>query len=149
MNYEEKAKEVMTLIPAVRPHHTEKHMDAISKGEGFMLECVARNGGTLMPGEIARAVGVSTARVAAFLNAAENKGYIKRQKVEGDRRKIHVILTDVGFEKVQGEHKKMQERMMLFLEKLGEENTENLIKIMRKTQEILNSGEFENQGGRK
>lgn len=142
MNYEEKAKEMMKLIPAVRHPRTEKHMDALSRGESFMLECVARNGGILMPGEIARSVGVSTARVAAFLNAAENKGYIRRQNVEGDRRKINVVLTDAGYEKVRGEHRKMLERMMLFLEKLGEEDTENLIRIMKKTQEILSSDEF-------
>lgn len=142
MNYEEKAKEIMELIPTVQHMHTRKFMDALSKGEDFMLACVAKNGGTIMPGEIARAVGVSTARVAAFLNAVENKGYIRRESVEGDRRKIQVVLTDAGFEKVQSERRKSLERMMAFLERLGEEDTDNLIRIMEKIKGIINSDEF-------
>ena len=145
MNYEEKAKALMRLMPATRSRHTEKHIDLISRGENLMLECVAKNGGVIMPGEIAKAVGVSTARVTAFLNNAEHKGYIRRERVVGDRRKIHVIITDIGLEKIQNEHQKMLERMMFFLEKLGEEDTENLVRIMEKTQKILNSDEFKKE----
>lgn len=142
MNYEEKAKEIMELIPTVQHMHTRKFMDALSKGEDFMLACVAKNGGMIMPGEIAKTVGVSTARVAAVLNAAENKGYIRRENVEGDRRKTQVILTDAGFSKVQSEHRKSLERMVLFLEKLGEEDTDHLIRIMDKMKGIINSDEL-------
>lgn len=144
MNYEEAAKEFVLLIPKVRRSNAEKHIDMISKGEVFMLECVEKNGGVIMPGEIAKAVGVSTARVATFLNAAENKGYIKRQNAENDRRKIKVVLTEAGFQRVRNERERMLARMTLFLEKLGEEDTENLMRIMKKMQEILNSDEFKN-----
>ena len=142
MNYEEVAKEFFRLRQSVRQSNAEKHMDMLSKGEGIMLECVENNGGVIMPGEIAKIVGVSTARVAKFLNSAESKGYILRKNVEGDRRKVNVVLTDAGFEKVRREREKMLARLTLFLEKLGEEDTENFIRIMKKMQEIFNSEEF-------
>lgn len=142
MGYEKSAKELISLMSGLRKAHTEKHIDMFSRGKGMMLECVEKNGGVIMPGEIAKNTGVSTARVAAFLNAAEKEGYIKRQSVEDDRRKIKVILTDMGIEKVKKEREKNFAKITLFLERLGEADTENLIRIMRKMQEIVNSEEF-------
>lgn len=143
MNYEESAKELMHLLQQVKKPTVERHIDMISRGEGIMLNCVAKSGGMIMPSEIAKKAEVSTARVAAFLKLAEGKGYIKRESVESDRRKVRVILTDLGYEKVKDQEKKNIERTELFLKKLGEEDTENLIRIMKKLQTIVNSEEIE------
>lgn len=144
MNYEEAAKEVINLTREMRKPHTQKHVDMISRGKAIMLSCIEKSGGVIMPSEIAKATGVSTARVAAFLNAAESKGYILRKSVENDRRKVQVVLTEAGFEKVSQEREKMLTKTTLFLEKLGEEDTEDLIRIMKKVQKIIKGDEFEN-----
>ena len=143
MNYEEAAKELICLIPRIKKSHAERHVNMFSKGEAFMLACVAKNGGIIMPGEIAKTVGVSTARVAAFLNSAENKGYIKRQNMESDRRKVKVVLTEKGFEKVRNEQEKMLTKLSSLLKKLGEEDAENLIRILKKIQDIFYKEEIE------
>ena len=80
---------------------------------------------------------VSTARVAAFLKAVEKKGYIQRISLERDRRKVNIVLTDIGWDAVKGRRERMLKGVMAYLERLGEEDTENLLRILEKTRTIM------------
>ena len=77
------------------------------------------------------------ARVAAFLKAVEKKGYIQRISLEGDRRKVNILLTDIGWDAVKGRRERMLKGVVAYLERLGEEDTENLLRILEKTRTIM------------
>ena len=70
----------------------------------------------------------TAARVAAFLKAVEKKGYIERKNYEGDRRKINIVLTDIGWNKVNEKRQEMLKRTAWYLEQLGEKDTEELLR---------------------
>ena len=124
--YEEKAKELLNFNMMAKQSKMSDNLHKMARGEAIMLECLAHSDNGLMPNEIAKSAHVSTARVAAFLKAVEKKGYIQRISLEGDRRKVNIVLTNIGWDAVKGRR-----------ERLGEEDTENLLRILEKTRTII------------
>ena len=122
--YEEKAKELLNFNMMAKQSKMSDNLHKMARGEAIMLECLAHSDNGLMPNEIAKSAHVSTARVAAFLKAVEKKGYIQRISLEGDRRKVNIVLTDIGWDAVKDK-------------RLGEEDTENLLRILEKTRTIM------------
>ena len=99
--YEEKAKELLNFNMMAKQSKMSDNLHKMARGEAIMLECLAHSDNGLMPNEIAKSAYVSTARVAAFLKAVEKKGYIQRISLEGDRRKVNIVLTDIGWDAVK------------------------------------------------
>ena len=128
--YEEKAKELLNFNMMAKQSKMSDNLHKMARGEAIMLECLAHS-------EIAKSAYVSTARVAAFLKAVEKKGYIQRISLEGDRRKVNIVLTDIGWDAVKGRRERMLKGVVAYLERLGEEDTENLLRILEKTRTIM------------
>jgi DNA-binding MarR family transcriptional regulator len=135
--YEEKAKELLNFNMMAKQSKMSDNLHKMARGEAIMLECLAHSDNGLMPNEIAKSAHVSTARVAAFLKAVEKKGYIQRISLEGDRRKVNIVLTDIGWDAVKGRRERMLKGVVAYLERLGEEDTENLLRILEKTRTIM------------
>ena len=100
--YEEKAKELLNFNMMAKQSKMSDNLHKMARGEAIMLECLAHSDNGLMPNEIAKSAYVSTARVAAFLKAVEKKGYIQRISLEGDRRKVNIVLTENPDYQVKG-----------------------------------------------
>lgn len=133
MDYTQKAREIMEMLPKMKHTHNSKVVEMVSKGECHMLGLLCMNQGRMMSGEIAKEMKVSTARVAAAIKSLEEKGYVTRNAVEGDRRKTLVLITDSGRELSMDLYKNAMEHTARYLEYLGEEDTENLLRIINKT----------------
>lgn len=126
-------------MPQLKGNPNQEMMQKFSGGECYMLGYLHRNGGSVMAGELAKCARVSTARVTAMLKGSEKKGYIRREMVEDDRRKTKVVLTENGREMIQGYYREALDHTAQYLEALGPEDTEHLIRIMKKTAEIMKS----------
>ena len=135
--YEEKAKELLNFNMMAKQSKMSDNLHKMARGEAIMLECLAHSDNGLMPNEIAKSAHVSTARVAAILKAVEKKGYIQRISLEGDRRKVNIVLTEAGLKKVEDRREEMLKGIACYLEVLGEEDTENLLRILEKTKNIM------------
>lgn len=48
-----------------------------------------------------------------------------------------MYLTDIGWDAVKGRRERMLESVVAYLERLGEEDTENLLRILEKTRTII------------
>ena len=127
--YEEKAKELLNFNMMAKQSKMSDNLHKMARGEAIMLECLAHSDNGLMPNEIAKS--------AAFLKAVEKKGYIQRISLEGDRRKVNIVLTDIGWDAVKGRRERMLKGVVAYLERLGEEDTENLLRILEKTRTIM------------
>ena len=87
--------------------------------------------------KLASMAGITTARVTAILNVEEEKGYIRREAIAGDRRKVNVILTEAGEIEFQKRHREIERRLTEYFDFLGEADTENLLRIMDRTKEFF------------
>ncbi len=131
--YEEKAKEFLDLMPKLHGPMKSDQVNMFSHGERCLLVTLYDNGGRMLPSELAKILNVSTPRVTSILKLTEEKGLVMREEVSGDRRKVHVVLTKAGEDQVIENRKRVMEHMTSYLHMLGEEDTENLLRIMKKT----------------
>ena len=131
--YVERFMESFSAILAMK---TLDDMSNFSKGECKLLANLHFNGGSRQAKNLAEMAGISTARVTAILNAEEEKGYIRREPVAGDRRKVNVIITEAGELEFQRLYQEMQNRVTQYFEFLGEEDAEKLLWILERTKEF-------------
>ena len=72
-----------------------RDLRGLSGGEmGMLVYLEVKNGAA--PTELGRFFGISSARVTNALNSLEKKGFVLRQPVPGDRRRVRVNITDAG-----------------------------------------------------
>jgi DNA-binding MarR family transcriptional regulator len=112
-------------------------MTELSKGESMLLSNLHFNGGQMQAKELADIAGISTARVSALLNAEEEKGYIRRDTIQGDRRKVNVILTQAGEKEFRKRDSELKSRISAYFEFLGEADSKALLRIMEHTREFM------------
>lgn len=132
-NYIELANELIQNLIKSRvgrePTLTEK-----MGGEALLLHYLSEKGDAA-PSDLSIAMGVSTARIAAALNDLEKKELVKREIDICDRRKIIVSLTDKGTEATKTNMRMFIERFSSILEKLGESDAKEYIRITKKINE--------------
>lgn len=102
------------------------------KGMFVILRILQESGASVASGEIAKQMGVSTARVASALNTLEGKDYIKREKEKSDGRKVVISLTDKGAEALKERQKRVSEMVEPMLKNLTEEEIAVLFGLLYK-----------------
>ena len=94
-------------------------------------------GGSLTPSELADRAWVSSARIANILRALEAKGWVEREHSKTDRRRVHVTVTDKGFQDLEIKRREFENRTAAFLEQLGETDTQEMVRLLRRANEII------------
>ena len=94
-------------------------------------------GGSLTPSELADRAWVSSARIANILRALEAKGWVEREHSKTDRRRVHVIVTNKGFQDLEIKRREFENRTAAFLEQLGETDTQEMVRLLRRANEII------------
>lgn len=111
--------------------------DQALSGEMAVMRALLLAGGSLTPSELADRAWVSSARIANILRALEAKGWVEREHSNTDRRRVHVMVTDKGFQDIEIKRREFEDRAAAFLEQLGEEDTNELVRLLRRTNEII------------
>lgn len=104
--------------------------------EMFILEKVSEEG--IGVTEIQNDLSVTKPAVSQILNILEHKGLILRHTDPVDRRKVTVTLTEAGKLIKAKKHQHVNHIMDLTIERLGEDNTRELIRLMKLLAEISN-----------
>ena len=100
-------------------------------GEMFVLRFLHQHGQTT-PGNLSKALQVSTARTAAILNNLEKKGFITRTASSIDRRKSDICITQHGIAILEHGLAMIEQRVAKILEALGEKDSRELIRILNR-----------------
>ncbi len=135
MDYNALAREYMEILRRMRKHKNPKRISDSMHGERFVLTFLVLNGGSAIPSEISKDMGISTARIAATLNGLEAKGLITRRIDERDRRRILVELTETGRERQAAHARSIQNMLVHILKDLGEADAVELLRILKKLAE--------------
>ena len=102
------------------------------KGENLFMQKLDELGGESTPTVISREMGFSSPRVAAMLRSLEMKKLIRRSSSPSDRRKIVVRITPKGRDWVRASNDETLNLVNGLMDKLGEEDSKELVRIMRK-----------------
>ena len=138
MDYHVLANELLRKIYVINKDRPQRKLNECMRGEGFVLQYVIFHEGPVQPNEISSFMNISTARIAAALNSLERKGFVTRRIDPSDRRRILVELTPEGKELADAQRGAMLNHMIRMLERLGEQDSTELVRILGRVAEITN-----------
>lgn len=90
----------LQLMALLRRLRRESDGGDIPLSKLMLLAALLRLGGTASPTELATVEGLRSSNVAALLRELEKEGMVRREADAGDRRRLHVVITDAGAEAV-------------------------------------------------
>ena len=91
------------------------------QGETAVLIYIYRHNCFASPSSISKALQITKARVTAVSNSLIDKGLIKLERNQADRRKVDLFLTDKGIQKIEDDIEMLNKRVSYVLDELGEE----------------------------
>lgn len=106
------------------------------KGENVLLARLLENGGKSTPGALAELLDVTAARVTAIIHALEHKDLVERISNGTDKRKVTVQITEKGKTVVEGLKTEALRHSEIIMEKIGESDTHEFLRIMNKIIEV-------------
>ncbi len=127
--------------------HKHHHKDMVHQGEFMMLgaihNCMEEKGENHIeePGvkvsELSGIVHSTKPATSKMLAALEEKGYIERIPDKKDRRVVYIRLSAVGEKKIKEAFAKMHDIAYRTIDRLGEEDARELIRILNKFYDAL------------
>ena len=130
------------LLECFENFNTERVLNRLKltyKGENIILFLLMEFGGRGTPGELCENVDFSAARLSAIIKSLENKGYVEKIQNEKDKRSSIVAITSEGFMYYMSLRRQIVENAMTIIEKLGENDVKELLRIIGRLGEISNT----------
>jgi DNA-binding MarR family transcriptional regulator len=90
----------LQLMALLRRLRRESDGGDIPLSQLMLLAALLRLGGTASPTELATVEGLRSSNVATLLRELEKDGLVRREADAGDRRRLHVVITDTGTQAV-------------------------------------------------
>ena len=135
-DFHELGRQLLTEFGSMH-QRISRFADKALGGEMAVMRALMLAGGSLTPTELADRARVSSARIANILRALEAKGWVEREHSKTDRRRVHVTVTDKGRQDLEIKRREFEDRAAAFLEQLGEEDTNELVRLLRRTNQII------------
>ena len=139
-HYEELAHrffEEMRQYKEFRPRQDD--VSALMRGEMAVLRLLDDEQRRVSAGDLSRLLEMTTSRVAAVLNSLEKKGLIERCADAADRRRVLVALTERGGALCARKKEAARKRLAAVFERLGQEDTDQFIRLIRRSAQISES----------
>lgn len=127
---EKYADKVHFLFEVLKKMYYQKNpvgLEHFMQGEMKVLSYIKHESRAVLPGEIASALDMTAARIAGVLRSLEGKGFVSRCTDVSDRRRVLVIITQSGIEKIDDGTELLMTRLTNIAEYLGEQETDELI----------------------
>ncbi len=132
MDYREAALELLKIRAKLMQIPAQKAMNEFTKGEFGVLDFLYKSNGKAFPKELSRNMNVSSARIAAILKSLEAKGLVVRKEYAEDARQVVAALTENGSRIILEKRKMLIASAVYILERLGEEDAMELLRIQKK-----------------
>ena len=102
-----------------------------------IMSTLFKNGGEMMPSEMAESVFREKNSITAVINTLEREGVVRREPSMDDRRSVKVVITDKGWKEANRLSPIAQEISREVLSCMEKEKVEDLVEIMRNLRENL------------
>ena len=114
----------------------ERHALTISKGEFGVLMFLSEQESGITSTMIQDAMRIGPGGVANLLKTLEKKGFVTKGQDKADRRANSIIITDAGRIAVKERYDQVKRSVMLYMEKIGVEESASLNQTLLKILEI-------------
>lgn len=106
------------------------------KGENLILAMLMEMGGKATPGELMKNAECTAARLTAIAKSLETKGLVNRIQNAEDKRSTIIEMTADGITKFMNLQKEAAESVFNLIEKLGERDAEEFVRLVSRLSEI-------------
>ncbi len=130
--FTEQAEAFLELVSGSQKRPIHKKTTRMLHGEKAVLLYLSEREAGVTAGELSRALEIGSGGVANVLNALEKKGLIVRKTCPDDRRKVIVSLSEKGRDGIAAHRREVLSITTLLLERLGKEDTAELLRIFRR-----------------
>ena len=121
-------------------HCHEPIMD-IPKSEVIVLKIIDELNDKVKISDISNKLNISNAAVSQVIGSLESKKLLTREFSLEDRRVVYVALTKEGINMLENTQKLMNKFMDILVDKMGKEDSEELIRILNKLELLLKEGD--------
>ena len=87
--------------------------------------------------ELTKVLCITKPATSKMLNMLEEKGYVERTSNKSDRRVVYVQVTEEGKEFLKEQNRNFEKFTCRVIEKMGEEDTDNLIRLFDKLYHVI------------
>jgi len=136
MDYKELAEDLLRNMTRTAKMPFQKKVEDISHGEKKILGFLAFAKRSATSGELSEALYLTTPRVASALNSLSKKGFIQRSRDANDKRIVIVTITEEGTHFMEEERKEALSMIEQTLEKLGEQDAKEFVRILKRITDI-------------
>ena len=130
------AKSMMDAFDSINKQELFEKMKLTFKGENLMLAMLMKMGGKATPGELIKYTECTAARLTAIAKSLESKGFVKRIQNSEDKRSTIIEMTADGITKFMNLQKEAAESVFNLIEKLGERDAEEFVRLVSRLSEI-------------
>jgi len=91
--------------------------------------------------DLSKILELSPSTITPLINSLEEKGYLKREYDKTDRRIVLLSFTEEGYSLKEKMNTEFNNRMKGLIKHLGEKDTKELIRLLKKCGEYVNKKE--------
>lgn len=95
------------------------------------------------PSQLSEELGVTKGRITAIINSLTRKDMVRLEKVDGDRRKVDVRITEKGKNYIDEKLASTNAFLRSFIDKIGRKDAEELMRILNRTVEVMRDEHIE------
>ncbi|MGL5695342.1 MAG: MarR family winged helix-turn-helix transcriptional regulator [Peptostreptococcaceae bacterium] len=140
---EEKSKELLTVITNINKlAHKGFRRKSMPNREFILLKTIdhlKNNDETdeykdkgIKASELSKCLMIAKPAISKVINALEEKGYVERIADKSDRRVVYINITEAGISILDEENKRFEMFTKRVVEKMGEEDTDEMIRLFKK-----------------
>lgn len=128
----------LVSLPSVRD------LSAFLEGETAFLFIIKDFGDKpATPSQLSEELGVTKGRITAIINSLTRKDMVRLEKVDGDRRKVDVRITEKGKNYIDEKLASTNAFLRSFIDKIGRKDAEELMRIFNRTVEVMRDEHIE------
>lgn len=142
--------QIETLLEALSRARPSEHFQKIDKsyvGVRAILKHLNEGSDHATAGEISKALGVSTARVAVLLKKMVAKGLLEKQSDPADGRVVVIRLSRLGRDTAEQFRHELYARFGTLIDEIGMERMLEFAAISREIQMVMEKNEKSEDGG--
>lgn len=114
-----------------------RDLEDFSHGEMSILTYLGYRENGACPGDLCEMLGMTTPRISAIIAGLQKKGLVSRVTDAGDRRKIHIYISDEGRTLVESKKEALTGDISHILSLLGEDDAKQYVRIIGKINRIM------------
>ena len=114
------------------------------EGETAFMLALKHNGDKPnTPSVLSEELNVTKGRITAIINSLSRRDMVRLEKIDGDRRKINVRLTDAGLKFIDAKLESVNKFLGCFIERVGRDKAENLVQLLDYTAKAMEDARVE------